>query len=41
MTAVADILKSKAEAVVYSIEPTASVFEALQRMVTSALAPCS
>ena len=32
MTAVADILKSKAEAVVHSIEPTASVFEALQRM---------
>ena len=32
MTAVADILKSKAEAIVHSIEPTASVFEALQRM---------
>ena len=32
MTAVADILKSKAEAAVHSIEPTASVFEALQRM---------
>lgn len=32
MTAVSDILKSKAEAVVHSIGPTASVFEALQRM---------
>ena len=32
MTAVADILKSKPEGAVYSIEPTASVFEALQRM---------
>lgn len=32
MTAVADILKSKAEAIVHAIEPTASVFEALQRM---------
>ncbi len=32
MTAVADILKSKSESVVHAIEPTASVFEALQRM---------
>ena len=32
MTAVADILKSKPEATVHAIAPTASVFEALQRM---------
>ena len=32
MTAVADILKSKPEAIVHAIAPTASVFEALQRM---------
>lgn len=32
MTAVADILKSKGDAVVHAIEPDDSVFEALQRM---------
>ena len=32
MTAVADILKSKGDAVVHAIEPYDSVFEALQRM---------
>lgn len=32
MTAVVDILKSKPEAAVHSIEPTASVLEALRRM---------
>lgn len=32
MTAVADILKSKADPAVHAIAPTASVFDALQRM---------
>lgn len=32
MTVVTDILKSKPEATVHAIEPTASVYEALQRM---------
>ena len=32
MTVVADILKSKPEAVVHTIAPTDSVFDALQRI---------
>ena len=35
MTAVTDILKSKQEAGVHAIAPTASVFDALQLMVMS------
>lgn len=37
MTAVADILKSKADATVHSIGPDASVFDALQRMADESI----
>ena len=37
MTAVADILKSKGDAVVHAIEPDDSVFEALQRMAVKGI----
>ena len=40
MTAVADILKSKADLVVHTIGPDDSVFDALQRMADKSLARC-